>query len=62
MKKCTGKELKDAAKDKESSESGNYKNPTSEEDSETDVVDKKIKKASTGKKNQKSLRVNMKKT
>ena len=59
---CTGKELEDAAKDKESSESDNNKDPTSEEDSETDVVDKKIKKASTRKKSQKSLKVNIKKT
>ena len=62
VKKCTGKDLEDGAKDKESSESKNNKNPSSEEDSESDIIDKKIKRASTKKKSQKSLRLNIKKT
>merc|ERR1711954_485534 len=47
VKKCTEKELEDALKNKESSESDNNENPSSEEDSKSDVVDKKIKRAST---------------
>ena len=47
------KELEGAAKDKVSSESDNNDNPSLEEDSESDVVDRKIKKASTKKKKKK---------
>merc|ERR1711954_91924 len=59
---CTGKKLEEAAKDKGSSESDNDEQPSSEEDNESDVVDKKIKRASTKKTSQRSLKINIKKT
>ena len=63
MKKCNERELEDAANDKDNLGSENEGNNSSEEDSEGDIVDKKIKKATAKKKvGMNALRVNIKKT
>ena len=61
MKKCNEKDLEDAANKKEDEGDDNEGSNSSEEDSEANIVDKKVKKATT-KKKQFSLRVNIKKT
>ena len=63
MKKCNEKELEEAANEKEDEGDNNEGDNFSEEDSEGDIVDKKVKKAATNKKTGiNSIRVNIKKT
>merc|ERR1711954_399238 len=63
MKKCKEEELEEAANEKEDKEENNEGENFSEEDSEGDVMDKKVKKAATNKKTGiNSIRVNIKKT
>ena len=61
IKKTKEKELEEAAKKPESSELESEENATSREESESDEVDRKVKKATT-KKRIGALKVNIKKT
>ena len=57
----TEKQLEEAAKEPESSEQESEENATSGEESESDIVDKKIRKATT-KERQFALKINIKKS